>query len=304
MSNFTIINGTTGLNNKVDPTRLKYDPETGVVELSEAVNCDIDDTGAISRRAGQEKIYSSPSHSGFCDGGDAFAVVERTSDAAIFKLNTDFSLSGVRSGLNKGLRVSFCQVGGKTYYSNTVQNGVISGGVSSVWPVTEHVGANTTRAFYPAPLGHLLGYYRGRMLVAVDNVIFISEEYAPGKFDLHRRYWALGSRVVLLKPVHNGIWVSDLSKTYFIYAADTLDGYSLVKKSDFPAHEWSANNRLVDLQRIKIGGMSAVWSSDDGQMIGTEDGQLINYTVDRLDYLTGSSGATVVCDLKLINTVI
>jgi len=46
---FRMLASVTGLNTKVDPVRLEYDPKTGVEELSVAYNVDIDDTGRVGR---------------------------------------------------------------------------------------------------------------------------------------------------------------------------------------------------------------------------------------------------------------
>lgn len=288
----TLLRGTSGLNNIVDPARLKYDKETGIAELAEAVNVDIDDTGRISRRPGQTLLSSVVSHSVFCDKGDCFVAQDRESDAALYQVGTDFSLTGIRSGLTKGARVSFCQVGAKTYYANGFQNGVITEGISAAWPTSEHVGAETVRQFYSAPVGTHLAHFAGRMWVVEDNVIWVSEPYAYGKFDKARRFFQFGSAVRMIKPVKGGVWVSDSEKTGFIAAAEKFEAQEWLKKSPFPAHEWSENIELVSLPDVP--GLSAVWSSDEGLCIGTEDGQLIVATKNKLAYPAGASGATVV----------
>jgi len=159
MTESIILKGALGINNIIDPLRHPYNPETGVGFLAEAINCNIDDSGMISRRAGQTLLSAVSSHSIFCDKGDCFVVQDRVGDAALYQVGTDYSLAGIRSGLTKGARVSFCQVGSKTYYSNGYQNGVIENGLSTAWPaLLPHVGADTVRAFYPAPIGTHLAY--------------------------------------------------------------------------------------------------------------------------------------------------
>ena len=108
-----------------------------------------------------------------------------------------------------------------------------------------------------------------------------------------------------MRPVASGVWVSDSETTGFIRAASKWEGYMYERKSSYPVHEWSDNNRVVDLSSsyLKIPGMSAVWSSDEGLCIGTADGRLIVETIDRLVYPTGSRGATVVYGNNVINTI-
>jgi len=306
MTESIILKGASGLNNIINPLRHQYNPETGVGFLAEAVNCSIDDSGMISRRAGQTLLSAVSSHSVFCDKGDCFVVQDRATDAALYKVGTDFSLTGVRSGLTKAARTSFCQVGLKTYYSNAFQNGVIENGISAAWPVnTTHVGATTVRAFYPAPIGNHLAYFHGCMWIAIGNVIYISEPYAVGKYDFARRFFQFGSNVRMMKPVLGGIWVSDEQSTGFIAIEDKFEGARRIGRSSFPAHEWSENIELVDLSQteFQIPGLSAVWSSDEGLCIGSADGQLIVATEKKLIYPTGANGATIVDGNNVINSI-
>lgn len=308
MAESIILKGALGINNKIDPLRHQYNSDTGVGFLAEAVNCDIDDSGMISRRSGQVELSAVTSHSVFCDKGDCFVMQDRTveNDAALYKVGTDLSLTGVRSGMTKAARTSFCQVGAKTYYSNGYQNGVIEDGISSPWPVvTTHVGAVTVRAFYDAPIGNHLAFFQQAMWIAEDNVIWVSEPNAFGKFDFSRKYFQFGSNVILIKPVSGGVWVSDESKIGFIASSNKFEDMRWDKKSSFPAHEWSENIELVDLSKteLQIPGLSAVWSNDQGICVGTADGELIITTKEKLVYPTGASGATVVNGYNIINTV-
>jgi len=305
---YPIIAKTLGVNNRVLPSRLAYDIETGEVDLAEAVNCDIDDSRQITRRLGSSQISSVISHSAFCNKGDCFFVQDRTSDAAIYRLGDDFiSYAGVRSGLTKGNRVAFCQVGDKTYYTNQVQTGVITDGVSAAWPdQSAHVGAATTREFYPAPAGKHLEYWMGRMWISVGSVIYASEPFAVGKYAMARCFFQFGANVVMMKAVEGGMWVSTAEEIGFISRADDFKSLQWVgKDSRKPAHEWSVCHELVDLSKtaLQIPGESAVWSSDDGVCVGKENGQLEVITEERLLYPASAEGATVVSDGKLFNSI-
>jgi len=302
---YTLLKKCVGLNNVSDPSRLMCDVSSGTVELAEAINVDVGDTGDISVRPGQEIVSAGAFHSLFCDTGDCFVIQDRTDDAALYKVGTDLSLTGIRSGLMRGAKVSYWQTGTKTYYSSAFQNGVIENGLSSPWPTNVHVGADTTRSFSAAPLGNHICIFQGRMWVAVANVIWVSEPYAYGKFDMARCFFQFGSNVRMIKPVQSGVWVSTEESTGFIRGANKFSDMSFEKKTEVPAHEYSANIELVDLSAtaLQIQGLSAIWSSDDGLSIGTADGALVVPTANKLLYPTGSSGATVVSDYNVINSV-
>lgn len=302
----TLFTSASGLNNILDPVRLPYDPSNGISDLSEAVDVAIDDTGRVSRRPGQTLLSAILSHSLFCDKGDCFVAQDRESDTALYQVAADYTLTGIRSGLMKGARISFCQVGGKTYYSNGYENGVIENGISTVWPVNaDHVGADSVRTFYPAPVGTHIAFFHSCMWVVEGKVIWVSEPNAFGKFDLSRRFFQFGTNVTMIKPVAGGVWISDEEKTGFITAGEGFESMGYVKKSSFPAHEWSENIELVDLSNTKyqIPGLSAVWASDAGLCIGTAEGQLIIPTESKLIYPTGANGATIVDGHNVINTI-
>lgn len=300
-----VISRCVGLNTVLDPF-LPVEREDGHKYLSVALDVDIDDSSAISRRLGQTEVSSVASHSAFRDGGDAFVVQDRSGDAAIYRLTSGPTLTGVRSGLTKAAKVSFSQVGAKTFYVNGYQNGVITDGASAAWPVGTYSGPDTLNEFSSAPVGHMIAYHKGRMWVAVGNVIYCSEPYKPGLFRLAKCFFQFAGYIGMIRPVDGGVWVSDSQTTGFISTAtEKWDGYKYIRKSEVPAHAWSANHTLVKLVKTKwqIPGLSAVWSSDEGLCIGTPDGQLIVETEGRLEYPTGSSGAMLVNGLIAINSV-
>ncbi|NCN39675.1 hypothetical protein GW916_00340 [bacterium] len=295
--------GFTGLNNKISATRLNYDPQTGVSELAEAVNVDIDDSGGMSRRLGQVELDAGTFLNVFCDKGDCFVVQDRADDSAVLQVGKDFSLSGIRSGMTKGAMVSFCQIGSTTPYMNGFESGVIEAGISSSWPDYIHLGAKTNREFYPAPIGTHIAYFDGHMLIAQGNTIWISEKYEIGKFRMAKNFWQMGTEIRMIRPVLNGIWVSDHKVTGFVPATESrhISAWPFLPRSSFPAHEWSDAHSLVELSSTP--GESAVWSSDEGLCIGTADGQIIVPTKNKLKYPAGSRGATVINDFNTINSV-
>lgn len=295
----TFFTNTTGLNDLVDPTQLEYNEKTGVSELAVAVNCDISNTGRISRRLGQEKLASGD-YQVWCKGGDGFAVnagdLYRTVDGTVF--------TGLWSGFSSG-RFSFEQVGGRTYFMNGSEAGYIDDGVVSSWPASDHVGSVTPRVFTDAPIGTKIAYHKNRMWVVVENEIRVSEPNAFGKFREAGCYYEFVTGLTMVKPVEGGVWISDSEKTSFITTADKWADNRMDPKQNLPAHEWSENIELIDLSKTayQIEGLCALWSSDAGQMIGTPNGQIINGTEDKLIYPTGGSGCTVVDGTTLINSV-
>lgn len=302
-----IISKTFGLNNKMDQF------QAAGWYLAATMNVTVSNSGFIELAPGYSILDGTYQyHSGFCNKGDAFVVQDLAATSDLMRVvsvgpGNTVVLGGVRSNLIKGNRVGFCQVGAQTFYANGVQNGVATDGVSSAWPdQSGHVGAGTTREFYPAPIGKHLEWWLTSMWIAVDNIIYVSEPASVGKFRPNGRRFDFGADVIMMKAVEGGMWISTTEEIGFIERADDFKALKwIAKPSRKPAHEWSVNCELVDLSKsaLEIPGESAMWSSDDGLCVGTADGQLVVVTEEKLIYPTGSMGATVVDKGICINSV-
>ena len=97
MNRLPLLNGTTGLNNRVDPLRVKYSAESGVSDLVTGINITIDQTGMPHSRDGKTVISNGNFHSVFCDGGDCFTG----EGIDMYQVNPDKTLRGIANGKRK-----------------------------------------------------------------------------------------------------------------------------------------------------------------------------------------------------------
>ena len=289
--------GTTGLNNKLDPTRLGQ-------ALASAVNVDIDDTGRVSMRRGNVLLEAGSYHSIFCDGGDCYIMKDIGGSASLFQVGTDYALTGVRSGLTEFARVSYAQVGDLIYYTNGTENGFLDSGVSAAWPAHSHVGPDTKRTFTGAPIGKHIACFAGRMWVAVDNILYYSEPFAYGKYNLAKCYFLFETDVKMIKSVDEGLFVSDSEKTWFLGGTNPAE--MVQRRVDgVPAHEWSDAVGYAsgnDFGKYELGQV-AVWSSDSGLCLGLQNGTIFNVTTEKLLYPAGSTGACLIDKGVIINSI-
>jgi hypothetical protein len=289
-----------GLNAVDDPVSIGFDAENGVSEAQVAVDCIISDQGRICRAPGYTQVQSGSYHSGFCDGGDAF--VAKTT--ALYQVGTDDSVTGVRSGLS-GDFISYCQIGEETYYTNNTQNGIIKGGKSRTWSLGTYTGARTLAKISAAPVGHLLAYNHGHIFVAVENAIFfnlVPGEYDKFVFDSHR--WMFPTKVLLMAPVENGMFISDRNKTYFREGRDPLNA-PVFTKANYPAYEWSL--AIDPVEGGEIGqdpGLYRLWSSPEGLISGSTTGVLRNITKEKIIYPeNGQYGASGLVGYHLYHAI-
>lgn len=73
-----------------------------------------------------------------------------------------------------------------------------------------------TAFMQPAPVGTVLAFWRGRMLVAVGRVLYASLHGEWELFDLQRDYKQFGSNITLIVPVDDGIYVGTERELAFL----------------------------------------------------------------------------------------
>ena len=303
-----IFSGSSGLNTKVDPARIRFNPKTGISDLAACVNCDIDDTGRLFLRVGftatsrTEAWHSLFSAGSFALGvtGDALAVIE-----------PDMSKTNIRN-VTAGAKMSYIRdTDGKQdiiYYANGHEKGRVINKISYNWPVGTYVGPETRKTFYEAPMGHLLEIRNLRMFIAVDNILWYSE---PGAYNLYRlasNYFAFPNRIRMVQAVAGGLWISDSESIYFLggeIAPTAMEMPIQVKKADFPAFEGTAVKAPASQIGIEnlLTGLVIVFAGPESICIGSIDGQLIELTRSKIDLPGGLTGAGFYKDGKYIITI-
>ena len=306
MKPIPIFRGTTGLNTKLDPARIKFSPESGISDLAACVNCDIDDTGRPFLRNGftatdrTEAWHSLFSAGSFLLGvtGNALAIIESDmSKTNIRNVTTDARMSYVRDTDGKQDII---------YYCNNYEKGRVINKVSYSWPVGDYVGPESRKEFYEAPIGHLLETRSLRMFIAEDNILWYSESGDYSSYRLAANFFGFQSRLRMVQAVAGGLWISDSESIYFFggeIAPSKPEMPMQVKMADYPAIEGSA----VKIRGSRIGegmpGMAIVFTSEVGICIGSGDGQLVNVTEKKIDLPSGLTGAGFYRDGKYVCTI-
>jgi hypothetical protein len=377
----------TGLRNDVAPER--FDP----TDLEVATNVDIDKSKRIARRDGYTKRNVSPAHSLW--GSDDLGLF--VSGTSLLQLRTDFSSTTVRTGLTLGNRMSYCQVAGRTYFSNSAETGIFESGAARSWglpiptalSVTDIGGtlpagiyqyaatyfdadgqesgagivgtitANSNSGFSfdipvstdprvvskglylttpdgeifflaavianatasvdvlteadilelnlpletqylsPPPAGQLVGYYKGRMFVAVGDTLYPSEPYAYELFDL-RNYISLDGQITMLAAIEDksgaaaGFFIGTDKSCGILTGSGPID-FQYVQKADYGAVLGAVDYVDGSLYGDNSVGMRALpmWLSEQGICIGMPNMDIVNLTRTKFSFPISGEGAAL-----------
>ena len=270
MEPVTIFSASNGLNVKVDPTRVPFDKTTGITDLAVAVNVNIDSTGRVGRRKGFAATTRTENiHSIWCGGGACLFVTA----SSLSLLGTDYTYTAVAT-VTPGAPVSYFQLEKRTYWMNGYEKGYVEAGLNHSWEKGRYVGPDTSRLLSDPPIGHLIAFAYGRAFIAQGPVIWYSEPFALGAFDLARNFLPFEGRITMMQPLHGGMFVSTEAETYFLPGRDP-QGTEPGKVADYPAIR--GTDVTVDLSKIGAGeltGIGAMWASTKGICVGTPDGRL------------------------------
>jgi len=284
-----------GLNTKVDPVRLQYNPETGVQFLAEAVNIDIDPTGRISRRKGLRSIseLASP-HSLWSTRDESVAYV--ISGSTLYQLFEDGTVSALTTGLTVDAKGYFTEVGQDVYFSNGYEMGVLKSRVNwEVWAKGTYTGPTTDRTFIgPSPGSHLF-HYRSRIYYAIQNFLIYSEPFNYGLFDPTRNFIPVpGSSILMTAALSRGFYVSSDKGVYFV-SGPTPNEFEFSFALPHPAVPGRTVVHMPAEQVIEGAQGEAILfvAQNSGFCLGLEGGSIVRLLDDRIDIPLASSGHAV-----------
>ncbi len=293
-----IFRGSTGLNTKVDPAKI-YDKD-GIKDLAVAVDVDVTDTGRISRRKGYSKQSSTASHSLFCDKGKCLFV----SGTSLNELLPDYTHTELTT-VTADKIVSYAEINNQIYWCNGEEKGYVTD-TNNEWVKGDYVGQKIRRNLSDPPVGTIVEYYKNRMYVAQEKVLWYSEHGAFGAFDLARGFFQYATDIRMVRAVDAGIFVSTEKNTYFLLGKSPLQ-FEQVKVASYPAIKYSdckLNGFLSESGIIEGGsGQSAMWLSPQGICYGGNDG-FRNLTIDKIaDFPTGLTGSGLIFNGKYVGLI-
>ena len=281
-----ILSNCLGLNNKVDPVRLRFDLEKGFFELAVALNVDIGSGFRINRRKGYTRVVSGRCHSLFPYENEHLVV----KDGMLSILDSEYSCKGILE-VDQTAKISYASGGKRIYFTNGYQKGYVEESIAYPWEFVEYVGTTTTRVYEGPPLGHMLEIYNGFMFIAQDNILWYSRPFAYHAFCLRDGYFIFDSRIRMLRSVKDGLYVGTENKVYYLKGFEPKQFFQFVI-TDYPVIE--GTDTLIDGRKIEgeeIMDNVVIWTNKDGICIGGPDGMFKNLTEGRLVLPDSGRGA-------------
>ena len=294
----------TGLNTVTDPTRINFDPESGISDLGVAVNVTIDQTGWIGRREGYTSIFSGNCHSLYSNGSLCVFV----SDSILYQLLPNYASTVIKAALVSNEKMAYTDINGSFYYTNGIDYGIINdAGIHEDWIAQSYIGPITNKVFDGPRAGNHLAFFAGRIFVSEATVLWWSEPYAFSWFDRTRNYIEYNSKIRMIKPVEQGIFVSDAEKTYFLSGRNPQE-FNQTVVAPYPAVEWSDAINYVETWEMGLDnldpGLCALWASLEGACLGTSIGVFLNLNKKKVIYPErGTYGTSLVKGYHFIHSI-
>lgn len=291
-----MFSGSSGLNVKVDPARLAYDPKSGVQDLAVAYNVDHDQTGRVSRRKGYAAtIRTESTHSLFCQDGPCLFV----QDDKLYLLNADFTKTELTT-VTAGAKMRYCEVADRLYYANGTEIGYVKDGAANAWTVGTYYGPETTRTLTGPPIGTRVASHNAYMYVIQGSIAWHSEPFGPDLWDLARSFLPFATQIRMFYPLVGGIFVSTERATYWLQG-DVPQEMRRRTVATYPAIE--DTEAPVDLSKITTGemqGVGVMWTAAEGICLGLPTGEMLNLTQRKLVYPSSLRGAALTLDDRYI----
>lgn len=249
------IEGFRGINNVQDPDKLQPNRDDGTVFLTKADHTDITDDFRVARRSGSESVYTGNAtvHSMFATP-ELCLFVEGT---ALKSIDENFNTSVLLNSLIPNRRMSYVDIGGVIYFSNGFDKGYIMDGVAFAYTSP----ADTFKIQMPA--GHLLDYYNGRLYVASNNLLFVSDPYHLMQYDERTGIIPFEYRITTLKHVSDGLWVGTEKSIIFLAGGSPAD-FRYLDKANYGAVENSAVTTSASDVGMEADGDVVIMASTKG----------------------------------------
>lgn len=156
----------------------------------------------------------------------------------------------------------------------------------------------------PMKSGNFLRLWRGRLWGVRSNTLYFSEAMAYHLTDERYNFIQFPQRIRFIEPVDGGIWVGQADHVVFLRGQDVRNMAIEQKASRAPVYASSAMMHSDMVKSLSQGGTwCAVWLAENGFVLGTSEGQLVEIQSDAICGITANSCRLVGFDNRLVAVV-
>lgn len=143
------------------------------------------------------------------------------------------------------------------------------------------------------PLGKIIKYYKGRMYIAQDNILWYSEPFQYNHFRLNSNYIEFPQEIREVMPVEDGIWIGS-DNLYYLSGTDPAKFNKTIKER-VKVVEGTAtriSGSYVHIDNVPIGYKWLV-TTDLGIFMLFNQGMALNNTAQNVALEQASSGTSI-----------
>lgn len=151
--------------------------------------------------------------------------------------------------------------------------------------------------------GHIVRVWRSHALVARGRTLYISPAYRYGLYSPRDGFVQFPHRIWMVQPVQGGIWVGHRGGVQFLRGTspENLEMIGTSGKPPVPGTDAEVDSSVM-IGDLATGLGSAVWLAENGFVIGTPSGQLVEPQSKRIR-LSATSGGVAVNDRRVLAIV-
>lgn len=147
----------------------------------------------------------------------------------------------------------------------------------------------------PMPTGKYMKYWQGRLLTADKNILRFSEPLTYHLHDERFGFVIMPQKITFVLPVDGGIWVGQVTHVVFLTGTNPFEMTFQQKTAHAPvansAIEIDTNDIGSDISQG--GNKTAVWLAENGYILGTSSGQIIELQSGVLKGISAKQGRSV-----------
>lgn len=161
---------------------------------------------------------------------------------------------------------------------------------------TDQLGMSARfKGLSPMPTGRYMKYWQGRLLTADKNILRFSEPMAYHLHDEKFGFVVMPQRITFILPVDGGIWVGQVTHVVFLTGTNPAEMVFRSKTSHAPIPNSAIeiDNNDIGSDISQGGNKTALWLAENGYILGTSSGQIIELQAGILKGITAKSGRSV-----------